>query len=219
MKPPSGWKNSLDWIAAFWWEVNDPLWMGTDISKMEDRSILADLDKIPIGDEIKLQAEHIFKQLEVGTRRGGKRKKLLFYCIYNAYKALGILEDAKTVADLVGIPYTDITKAFSLFSEGKTSYRAPITFRTPSDFIQRYYSEAGLGAESLPALLALCEELLRLDPDLYESYPQVVAAGIILYYLTINGVAVNRTDFAKIFGKSPMTIAKMYKRVSAVHNA
>jgi transcription initiation factor TFIIIB Brf1 subunit/transcription initiation factor TFIIB len=186
---------------------------------MEDRTILPDLDKIQISDEIKYQAEKIFKQLGTGTRRGLKRKKLLFYCVYNAYKSLGILEDANTVADLVGIPYSEITKAFSLFSEGKTLYRAPITFRTPIDFIHKYYSEVGLGPESLRPLLDIAEEVLELDPELDENYPQVVAAGIIFYYLTINGISVNKEEFAKLIGKSPMTIAKMSKRISTIHNS
>lgn len=185
---------------------------------MDERSILPDLNRINVGDEIKETAEQIFKQLDTTTKRGNKRKKLIFYCVYNAYKSLGIIEDAKTIADVVGIAHTDITKAFSLYSEAKTNYQAPVTFHTPSDFIHKYYKEAGLSPECLEPLLNLAEEVLELDPELYESYPQVVAAGIILYYMTINGVAVNKKEFAKIIGKSEMTVVKMYKRVSNAHN-
>lgn len=179
---------------------------------------MVDLDKIPIGDEVKAQAEAIFKQLGVGTRRGSKRKMLLFYCIYCAYKTLDILEDAKTVAELVGIAPSDASKAISMFSGGIT-YQPPTTYRTPIDFIYKYYLEAGISQDSLPALIDLGEQILERDSKLYEAYPQVVAAGIILYYLTINGVKVNKTQYAKIFGKSPMTINKMYTRVCEVHNS
>ena len=184
----------------------------------EAKSILTDLNRFNISDEIKNEAEHIFQQLTTGTRRGNKRKKLLFYCVYNAYKSLGIIEDAKTIANLIGIPHSDITKSFSLYSETKTNYQPPASFRTPTDFIYKYYSEAGLSSDCLQPLLSLTDEVLASDPDLYESYPQVVACGIIVYYMTINGASVDRKKLAKMAGKSDMTLSKIIKRISAAHN-
>lgn len=184
----------------------------------EAKSILSDLNRFNISDEIKNEAEHIFQQLTTGTRRGNKRKKLLFYCVYNAYKSLGIIEDAKTIANLIGIPHSDITKSFSLYSETKTNYQPPASFRTPTDFIYKYYSEAGLSSDCLQPLLSLTDEVLASDPDLYESYPQVVACGIIVYYMTINGASVDRKKLAKMAGKSDMTLSKIIKRISAAHN-
>jgi len=189
------------------------------IPKITEKSILPDLLKINIPDDIRNEAEKIFQQLKTNTKRGKRRKKMLFYCIFNAYKSLGQPQDPKVIAELVGISATEITKALSMCSESQTNYRPIAVFRQPLDFIPIYHSEVGLNPDCLSSVLELAHSILNKDPDLYDEYPQVVAAGILHYYMTINGVSVDKKQFAKIFKKSEMTITKMFKRICNIDNS
>lgn len=189
------------------------------IPKSSEKSILSDLDKINISDDVRIEAERIFQQLETNTKRGKRRKKLLFYCIFNAYLSLKQSKDPKYVAELVGIAPTEMSKAFSMCSESQTNYRPPSVFHSPIDFIPEYHRKVGLDESCLDSVLDLAKTILKKDPDLNENYPQVVAAGILLYYMTINGVSVNKKEFSKLVRRSEMTISKMYKRISYIHNS
>lgn len=188
------------------------------IPKYSDKSIISDLDKINIPDEIKNLSEQIFQQLDTNTKRGRRRKKLLFYCIFNAYNQIGQPQDPKFIAELVGISHTEMTKAFSMCSELQTNYKPNTTFHSPLEFVEQYHEQIGLDPKCLPDVLVLGTEILKKDPDLNENYPQVVAAGILLYYMTINGASINKKEFSKIVRRSEMTISKVLKRIVHVHN-
>ena len=189
------------------------------MTKKADRSILTDLDKLNVPNDIKVEAEGVFRQLNTNTKRGRRRKKLLFYCIFIAYTKLGQPKDPKAIADLVGISSTEMTKAFSMCSESQTNYKTPIVHWSPLDFIPEYIESVGLELDCLDDVVKLGTEILRKDPELLESYPQVVAGCIIMYYMTINGaININKKRFAEVLKKSEMTISKMFKKVAKAHN-
>lgn len=189
------------------------------MSKIVEKSISAELAPLPLPDDVKQYADRIFQQLETNTKRGKRRRKLIFYCILTAYNLLKKPQDPKIIAEIVGIADTEMTKAVSMCSELQTKFRAPTTFRLPTDFIPEYAHIVGISESSINDVMNLGYEILEKDKDLLENYPQVVAAGIILYYLTINGVTVNKREFAKIIKRSEMTISKMYKRIMTIHNS
>ena len=190
------------------------------MTKKVDRSILTDLDKLNIPNDIKVEAEGVFRQLNTNTKRGRRRKKLLFCCIFMAYTKLGQPKDPKSIADLVGISSTEMTKAFSMCSESQTNYKTPIVHWSPLDFIPEYIEPIGLELECLDDILELGKEILDKDSELLESYPQVVAGCIIMYYMHINGaVNINKKRFAEVLKKSEMTISKMFKKISKAHNS
>lgn len=188
------------------------------IPKSSDKSILTDLDKLNIPDEVKTEAERIFQRLETNTKRGKRRKKLLFYCVFHAYSSLGPSKDPKAIAELVGISSTEMSKAFSMCSESQTNYKPPTAFHSPLEFIPEYLQLIGLDPICLGSIIDIANDILSKDPELAENYPQVVAAGILLYYMTINGVIINKKEFAKMVRRSEMTISKIYKRISQIHN-
>ena len=191
-----------------------------NITRKADRSITSDLEKINLPDDVKIVAADVFRKLITSTKRGRRRKKLLFYCIFVAYIELKQPMEPKTIAELVGISSTEMTKAFSMCSETQTNYKTPIIRWKPLDFIPEYIEKLGLDADCLDDVNKLADDILNKDPDLYESYPQVVAGGIIMYFMYINGVVnIDKKLFAKVLMRSEMTISKMFKRIAQVHSS
>lgn len=189
------------------------------IPRMSERSILHDLEPLTFSEDIRNEAERIFQQLEIKTKRSKRRKKLLFYCVFNAYKSLGQSRDPKTVAEEIGMSPNEMTKALSMCSECQTGYRPPSVFHSPLQFLPEYYAQTNLDPSDYSMIDTFAKNILAKDPDLLQHYPQVVAAGILLYYTTINGITVDKKKFSELVRRSEMTINKMFKRISNLDNS
>ena len=188
------------------------------IAKTTEKSIVQDLDLIDLPEEVKREAQVIFNSMKVPTKRGTKRKRLLFFCINQAYVNLKQPKDPKMIANQLGIKSTDISKSSSMCSSSQTGYKPVPTFYHPIDFIPDYMKAVGLDESCVESVKKLGHEVLQRAPDLTDEYPQVVAAGLLLYYMIIHGITVNRKEFAGKVLRSEMTISKMYKRISEIHN-
>jgi transcription initiation factor TFIIIB Brf1 subunit/transcription initiation factor TFIIB len=190
----------------------------TQIIKHSDRSITKDLETLSIPEDIKHKAVEIFLKLNAMTKRGNKRKQLIFFCIYNAYNELGYPQDPRSIAKIAGIKNNEMTKALSSFSEAQTGYRPPDMVVTAKVYLPKYCESLNLSEETQRGVMEFADTILAKDPNLQENFPQKVAAGILLYYLTIHGINVNKKDYAKIFDLSEVTVTNMYKYVAKVDN-
>lgn len=187
--------------------------------KGNERSILKDMENIAVPDEIKIKAEEIFNKLNATTKRGNRRKQLVFFCIYNAYNELGYPQDPKQIAILVGIKNSEMTKALSMCSEAQTGYKPPSVQITALDLLPQYCENLGLRDDTVPDVIEFAMKILAIDTELNETFPQKVAAGILLYYATINGIKIDKKEYAKMIQLSEVTINSMYKQVARIDNS
>lgn len=180
-------------------------------------SILPDLMNIEIPDEVKIEANRVFQNLLISTKRKKNRQRTVFFCVYNAYINLGMTEEPRVVADLVSLPNNEIHKAFSVCSELQTGYPAAIQQKVALDFVPVILRDLGVDIDhkDIKEVLAY---VMDKDPTLKDDFPQTVAAASICYVLEINGLKVSRGDIAKIIKRSDMTIQKIYKKIAKAHN-
>jgi transcription initiation factor TFIIIB Brf1 subunit/transcription initiation factor TFIIB len=197
------------------------------LTRSSDKSIREDLEKLGLPIDIINEADGIFQQMRTGTRRGQKRKQMIFHCARAAYDKLKIPRDPKLIADLCGIPYSGITKAASMCSPVQTQYTSPVVVYRPIDFIKSSFDRLSQVIESyiqlpddtLENMLCMAADVQTADKRLLEEKPQMVAAAIILYYLETHGIKIDRKKYASLFNSSDMTIAKLKKQVEAAYNA
>jgi transcription initiation factor TFIIIB Brf1 subunit/transcription initiation factor TFIIB len=187
--------------------------------KNTNKTIKNDLEQYKIPEEIKNEANRIYTNLKINTKRGRRRKLLIFYCIFNAYKSFNKPKDPKMVAEIVGIKPNEIPKALSMCSF-KMPYTNKITNKlsTPIDFIKDYLNIININSTALPKIIEFAENILKENPKLLVLYPQVVASGILYYYLIINGGQIDKKVFADAVKLSEMTISKIYNIISTSHN-
>lgn len=188
-------------------------------SARQERSIMPDMEKIPLPDDVKRRADAIFRSLNVGTRRGRRRLQLVFFCLYNSHRELDVRVDPHALGKRMGLSSGDITRACSMFSEYQTGYRPVISVTSPTDLLPQYCREVGLSEEALGDVVDLTQDVLTKDPDLRHRSPHTVAAGILRYYMFINGInTVSMSKYTRITDLSEATINAMFKRVSTAHN-
>lgn len=186
-------------------------------NKSDTKSIYGDLSKSNISEDVKLLADDIYRRLNLNTKRGRQRKKLMFYCVIKAYRELGIVCDPKIVAKEVGINMNEINKAINMGNEySRISGSDNGVYHKPQDFIPDYCKQLMLPDECKEEILKLTSEIINKQPSILENYPQVLAAAIILYYLTTHGVKIDIDEFSKIFLRSPVTIQKLVKVIADI---
>ncbi len=191
-----------------------------------DRGIRVDVENIGFPPEIVDKAVELHSQSKIIPRRNRRRKQIIFYYVLAAYNTLGISVEPKGLAERCGIKGKEISKAISQCAVNASVNVPNIVVKTPIEFISNCYDmiikrtdlriQFPEGAES--QIIEMAKEIIQNDPKLLTPKPQMVAASIVLYYLTINGINPNRRDFASLFNNSDMTINKLYKEVSQAYN-
>lgn len=187
-----------------------------------EKSIKKDMQNLSFPDEVKNKAEEIFEELGSPTKRGKRRAQLVYFCINIAYKKLGQPQDPKWIAKIIGLKQSEITKANSMFAEIHTGYKIPQIKLTPMDLIPRYCKDPDLGLNLSPdiisAIVDFAKVIVMKDEDLSETFPQKVAAAIILYYLEIRGTKICREKYAEAIQLSKPTIDRMVIRIASIDN-
>lgn len=184
------------------------------ISNKSNKSIIDDIAKLEVPDEIKELANNIYYELNCPLRRGRNRKRLLFYCIASAYHRLSIPYDPRRLAKLINIPLNDINRSIKIGSE--ILLRGESICYNALDFIPIYHKELGLDESILPDIINTANRILNNNP--IDGYPQAVAAAIMLYYLTTHGYNVDIKRFAELTNRSSMTIKKIYDNIAYIDN-
>ena len=65
------------------------------MTKPNEKSIRQELERLNLPIDIINTADNIFQQMQTGTRRGQKRKQLIFHCVRTAYDHHGIPRDQR----------------------------------------------------------------------------------------------------------------------------
>ena len=189
------------------------------VSKTE-RSILGDLKQYDIADEIKNMADVIYNKMIPQTRRNKVRRQLLFYCTYCAHLELGRDVNPSVLGKIFDLDTGDVQKCYSLFAPLQTGYTPPASTSSPLRYLPDYCSRMGLTAEAVADLITMSKRILNKDRTLLQETPQTVAAGLLRYWIEINGVVIDDSQKLRdITGRSLVTIDTMFKRIANVDNS
>lgn len=191
---------------------------GHTTSKSE-KSIMPDMDHIPVTEDIKVEADRIFQVSNCGTHRGHKRKNLVFDCLYKAHKSLGVNVDPYSLACKVGISKGEITKSRSMFSQSQTGYIDNDTTTYAWHLLPDYCRDANLSEDAIEEIVEMTKQIINDDCELKEKTPRTVAAGMLKYYTAINGINISMTGLTQITKLSEATIMNMYKYIARIHNS
>lgn len=187
------------------------------VVRRSERTIIHDLEKFALSDEIKNQADVIFNQMTYRVRRGKIRDQMLFYCVYCAHLELNQNVNPISLGAMFKLDQGDIQRCDSIFSPLQTGYRPPSSTISPLRYLPNFGQSMELSDESTTELTQLASTLLIKDPKLYQENPQTVAAGILRYYTLTNGIDdVNKIK--SVTNRSIATIETMFDRIARIDN-
>lgn len=186
-------------------------------SKTVARSILTDLTKHNFPEEIKHTANEVYQRIGMMTKRGRERDKMLFFCVYTAYKSKGQCINPKVLAKEMGISNGDVNRALTSFSQIQTGFSLPSVKTSPIDTIPEFCTALNLDNVT-EDVIELTKDILQKCPSLHEEFPHKVGAGILRYYIEINGIQIPSEVFRKTVEFSDVTIKDIYERIMRIHN-
>jgi transcription initiation factor TFIIIB Brf1 subunit/transcription initiation factor TFIIB len=197
----------------------DNLSRDVEESQEKFRTLIQDLKSLDFPDDIKKTANQIFMSMNCPTKRSKKRKLLLFFCIYSAYMELGIPQIPNVIAKKVNISPSEVSKAMALFSESQTGYHPPYILITPLHYLPDYCTKLGFTEPTKELVYDMAKKIMDKDKSLMEESPQKISAGIIQFFMVMNGIQFKKKEFAKMFGFSEVTINNIFKRIVAIDSS
>lgn len=193
------------------------------IPKSNEKSIRSDIDKLGFPNNIVNIADIVYQNMDLGTKRGKRRKMLIFYCVFTAYNQENITVDPIWLANLCGLERSNISKALSMCSPVSAFTEAPmVKFTTPRSYIPVYFKKLqewiNFPDNTIEEIYEISDEIMQKDSSLNDEKPQTVAAAILVHYMKINGYTIDKEKYKIIFKRSDMTINKIKKKVVAAYN-
>ena len=194
------------------------------IPRSNEKTIRQDLEKLGLPINIINAADAIYQSMAVGTKRGRRRRMLLFFCAFTAYNQEDSPVDPIWLANVCHLERSEISKALSLCSPTHNDFSSLSVRYSPKNFIPGYFKKLNDGWITFPdgaldEIYRMTDEVMNNDPDLRDEKPQTVAAAILVFYLYRDGYTIDKDKYNAIFGRSDMTINKIKKKVSEAYNA
>jgi hypothetical protein len=178
--------------------------------------IIKDLENLQIPLDIKHEASSIFRKLNIRTR-GQRRKKILYYCLFFAYRKLNIVKDPKEICNILGIKSVKnkkqrnkgvntnkdfFYKFYFLLNDEERSLLKINEEVKPEDFFDLIIEKLSekfifLHSFCLDHVKNLLEEIRSKNKIIEEEFPpKIITAGLFLYYLHRNGMDIDIKTYA-----------------------
>ena len=189
--------------------------------------IFTKIDALQLDLSISIKAKSIFAELNIKTRRK-PQLHVIYFCVYNAHKKLGITIDPIVLASSIGLNANEIKKAtytkIKKYGTHTQEFDAKMLYSnnkytSPKDFISHYYYNIGLGSDLLPSIIKVYTRVIETDPDFKDNPPQYIAAAIIWYFIHINGITMTIDKFLIDTKLKKTKIIALYKEVQKIDNA
>lgn len=192
------------------------------IPRTNEKTIRSDLDKLSIPGNIINLADSIYQNMDVGTKRGKRRKMLLFFCTFTAYNQENTPVDPTWLANMCGLERSSISKALSMCSPVYITCETNMRRFYPKDYILDHYKKLSewltFPDGTLEDIYAMTAEIMEKDPKLNDEKPQTVAAAILVHFMKINGYSIDKENYKTIFRRSDMTINKIKTKIIKAYN-
>ncbi len=149
--------------------------------KAGSKSILPDMNNLPVDQDIKAEAEAIYHRMGAPTRKDDGRKELVFSCLHFAYAELYRIHSPKELATILILDPSRISKIVGKFSLSKVNYHPPQRFYIIEAYTIFLADKISLTHDLRELAINLAQLLPVKDPSLQDLQPDLVAGGIIVY--------------------------------------
>lgn len=185
---------------------------------VKSRSIMMDMVNLDVPNSVKEKSEEIYLQMNIKTKKGTERKKLIYYCITSSYKELQLPYLPSMIAHQLGLKISDVSNVSSKYSYSITGYRPKKSVRyRPENYIKILYGTIGISSGYEEYLIQMTKNIIDKDQQLLNSMPHIVAAGVILYFMESANLEYN-SKIETILNEKERRLMAMKDRIKRIHN-
>jgi len=158
------------------------------VKKSKALSILPDLAPFSFPEDVKQNADSIYRRMGCPTKRKNVRLQLLFWCIYNSFREFNRHVDKERLGRQFGLSDKDIKRTSSIFSPLQTGYHQPDFKVRPHDYAAAMCEAVGIDETTVPQVLEYFDYLLTVQPALSQRKPKTAAAAMLQHYMDTHGI-------------------------------
>lgn len=183
--------------------------------RARSHNVAAVLKPLGLTDEIVRRTIEIYESLEVGNHKIDRKKRIVCYCILQAYTACGrpdvnIIE----IGSRLGLSSIDTKNAIANHPAYKPGY-AP---RTPSisitDVLKNIMTvKFDIDEETVDEAAEEFTQFINTHNDMLTKQPLTVVAGYLMYWMMHNGYSISDTEYAAQFSLHIGTIRTMFNSI------
>lgn len=159
-------------------------------------------------------ANIVYQTVKNNSRKGKRRKHLIFYCVWSAYNNLGIAIDPVTLGRKMGLTKSGVTQACSFY--GDNSKEIEINdIQTPTMIIDLFCKDNPdiISSDTHQDLVKECDAFIEKNEQFMEDLPRSVAGGYLYYYFFIRGNKDIADQISKRMGITFTTLNKQYQKI------
>ena len=174
------------------------------------------IDTLDLPDAIKAAAKEVYSDLKIDiVPRGDNRKKIVCYCVHQAYLELGVkpLEGAK-IAEKVSIDKNAGIAAIGCKMEYREGRRPASATQDPIRLMRAYSTDLlYLESKVVDDMESMFRYIMAIDKHLLLERARVLVVAFILCYLDKNGYGVDRKRFLADVSLERTPISNAYKQI------
>lgn len=184
--------------------------------KIDDKSILKDIEGMGFSDRIVNIANTIYTQVTSGRiHRGNSRKAIIFACIFHSYKICGNPQSCDTLIDIFSINRKDGLRGLKYVNLNipKESSIIKNVHITPVNLIEEIMNKFSATNDQKKEVINIYESIKDKSSKINRARPQSIAAGITYYWICTNDKKITISEFISKVGLSELTITRIAKEV------
>ncbi len=187
--------------------------------KIEDKSILKDIEGMGFSDRIINFANTIYLQVTAGRiHRGNSRKAIIFACIFHAYKICNNPRSCDTLIEIFNITRKAGLKGLKYVNLNmpKDSDIIKNVHITPINIIDEIMNKFSASTEQKKQAFDLYEFVKDKSTKINRARPQSIAAGVTYFWICQNEKKISMKDFLEKVGLSEMTITRIANEIREI---
>lgn len=187
--------------------------------KIEDKSILKDIEGMGFSDRIINFANTIYLRVTAGRiHRGNSRKAIIFACIFHAYKICNNPRSCDTLIEIFNISRKAGLKGLKYVNLNmpKDADIIKNVHITPINIIDEIMNKFSASVEQKKEAFDLYEFVKDKSSKINRARPQSIAAGVTYFWICQNEKKISMKDFLEKVGLSEMTITRIAKEIAEI---
>lgn len=184
--------------------------------KVDDKSILKDIEGMGFSDRIINTANSIYTQVTAGRiHRGNSRKAIIFACIFHSYKICGNPQSCDTLFDIFNLNRKAGLRGLKYVNLNMPKEKSIIknVHITPINIIEEIMNKFSGTPEQKKEVVDLYLAIKDKPNKINRARPQSIAAGVTYHWICSTDKKISISDFISKVGLSELTITRIAKEV------
>lgn len=174
------------------------------------------LKTLCLPDEVSQRARDVYDMLEVSNCKHDKKKRIICYCVLQAYIQLGRPEiNMIEIGNRLGLTPADTKNAIANHPSFKIATQLPERHVPIEEVLAKTMSESfNIDTDDIDDAVTDFKTFIAVNPSMLTKQPHTVVAGYLMYWMMHNNYTVDEVDYASHFSLHHGTIRTMFNSIT-----